>query len=96
MTIKEAEQMIIDAYSNYSLPEENKFQLIEALEFLIEATHNPVHMMHLGGIYYEDRYYDLALKLNIPALVSSESGIWKPRFRRLGNRSSGNWEPVIR
>ena len=62
MTIKEAEQMIIDAYSNYSLPEENKFQLIEALEFLIEATHDPVHMMHLGGIYYEDRYYDLALK----------------------------------
>ena len=52
MTIKEAEQMIIDAYSNYSLPEENKFQLIEALEFLIEATHDPVHMMHLGGIYY--------------------------------------------
>ena len=35
-------------------------------------------------------------RLNIPALVSSESGIWKPRFRRLGNRSSGNWEPVIR
>ena len=37
-----------------------------------------------------------AHELNIPALVSSESGIWKPRFRRLGNRSSGNWEPVIR
>ena len=38
----------------------------------------------------------LARLVNIPALVSSESGIWKPRFRRLGNRSSGNWEPVIR
>ena len=62
MTIKEAKQMIIDAYSNYSLPEENKIQFIEALEFLIEETHDPEHMMHLGGIYYEDRYYDLALK----------------------------------
>lgn len=38
----------------------------------------------------------MELMMNIPALVSSESGIWKPRFRRLGNRSSGNWEPVIR
>jgi len=62
MTIKEAEQMIIDAYSNYSLPEENKMMLIEALEYLIEETHDPKHMMHLGGIYYDDRRYDLALK----------------------------------
>lgn len=54
--------MIIDAYSNYSLPEENKVMLIEALEYLIEETHDPKHMMHLGGIYYDDRRYDLALK----------------------------------
>lgn len=62
MTIKEAEQMIIDAYSNYRLPEENKVMLIEALEYLIEETHDPEHMMHLGGIYYDDRCFDLALK----------------------------------
>lgn len=62
MTIKEAEQMLIDAYSNYSLPEENKVMLIEALEYLIEETHAPEHMMHLGGIYYDDRCFDLALK----------------------------------
>ena len=62
MTVKEAEQMLIDAYSNYSLPEENKVMLIEALEYLIEETHNPEHMMHLGGIYYDDRRFDLALK----------------------------------
>ena len=62
MTIKEARQMIIDAYSNYSLPEANKTMLIEALEYLIEETHDPRDMMHLGGIYYDDRRFDLALK----------------------------------
>lgn len=62
MTVQEAEQMLIDAYDNYSLPEENKFRLIEALEFLIEETHDPAHMAHLGGIYYSDRRFDLALK----------------------------------
>lgn len=62
MTIKEARQMIIDAYENYSLPEENKMMLIEALEYLIEEVHDPADMLHLGGIYYQDRRFDLALK----------------------------------
>lgn len=62
MTIHEAEQMIIDAYSNYSLPEENKIQLIEALEFLIKETHAPVHITHLGSVHYGDKRFDLALK----------------------------------
>ena len=78
MTIKEAEQMIIDAYSNYSLPEENKFQLIEALEFLIEATHDPVHMMHLGGIYYEDRYSNCSGSADAPHQGSCRT-VWNHR-----------------
>lgn len=53
--------MIIDAYSNYSLPEENKMMLIEALEYLIEETHDPKHMMHLGGIYYDDSVMTIAV-----------------------------------
>lgn len=62
MTIHEAEQMMIDAYSNYSLPEENKIQLIEALEYLISETHDPVHITHLGSVHYGDKRFDLALK----------------------------------
>lgn len=62
MTIREAEKLVKSAYSNGNLTEEDKFELTETLTFLIEETHDPEYMMNLGGIYYEDRQFDLALK----------------------------------
>ena len=62
MTVKEAEKLLKKAYSNGNLTEEDKFELTEALAFLIEETHDPEYMMNLGGIYYEDQQFNLALK----------------------------------
>lgn len=62
MTIREAEKLLKRAYSNGNLTEDEKFELTEALSFLIEETHDPEYMMSLGGMYYEDRRFDLALK----------------------------------
>ena len=62
MTVREAEKLLKSAYSNGNLTEEDKFELTEALTFLIEETHDPEYMMNLGGIYYEDGQFDLALK----------------------------------
>lgn len=36
--------------------------LKDALEYLIEETQDPGYMMYLGGIYYDERRFDLALK----------------------------------
>lgn len=60
MTIQEAEQLVIDAYDNYSFPD--RHQLMEAVRFLAEETGDPVHITHLGGLYHESGRYDLALK----------------------------------
>ena len=62
MTVREAEKILRKAYGDGNLTEEGKFELTEALVFLIEETHDPEYMMNLGGIYYEDRQFDLALK----------------------------------
>lgn len=47
---------------NPNLTEEDKFEMTEALSFLINERHDPGDMMYLGGIYYEDKQFDLALK----------------------------------
>ena len=62
MTVSEAEKLLKSAYTNGNLTEEDKFELTEALTLLIEETHDPEYMMNLGGIYYEDGQFDLALK----------------------------------
>ena len=45
---------------NYS--EEDLFVYTEAMQFLIRETADPDFMFELGGVYYENKYYDLALK----------------------------------
>ena len=60
MTIEEAEDMIIDAYENYSHPDGH--MLIEAVRFLAEETRDPMHITHLGALYRETGRSDLALK----------------------------------
>jgi len=61
MTMKEAERIV--KYTEQSNPTKAQMQTLkDALEFLIEVTHDPGYMMYLGGIYYDERKFDLALK----------------------------------
>ena len=62
MTSKEATKIVqnFDERKKYSAEEE--FVFIEALQYLITEDHDPYAMMHLGGYYYEQRRFDLALK----------------------------------
>lgn len=62
MTTQEA-QKIYRTYINKSLlsPDE-EFMLIEALEYLIEETKETGWMVELGGYYYGEKQFDLALK----------------------------------
>lgn len=62
MTIQQAEA-IRDAFARKNNPTEDEFfAFTEAMGFLIENTKNPQDMMYLGGVYYELRNFDLALK----------------------------------
>lgn len=40
---------------------------IDALEYLIKETDDPLYMMKLGGWYYESRHFDLAEKYHLMA-----------------------------
>jgi len=62
MTTKEAIKLIKDFDENKKYSAEEEFVFIEALKFLIEENHDPQAMMHLGGYYYEQHRFDLALK----------------------------------
>ena len=62
MTKTEAKKIVREIGDKNNVTEEEKFLLTEALGFLIRETQDPRYMMHLGGIYYEDREFDLALK----------------------------------
>lgn len=62
MTIKQAEA-IRDEFARKNNPTEDElFAFTEAMGFLIENAKNPQDMMYLGGVYYELRNFDLALK----------------------------------
>ncbi len=61
MTIREARRIIEQAGRSYPSQEE-EFQFVEALEFLISEENNPEDMMILGGYYYGHERFDLALK----------------------------------
>ena len=62
MTAEEARKIIRDFDENTKYSEEEEFMFIEALEYLIGETHDPHAMMLLGGYYYEQKHFDLALK----------------------------------
>lgn len=62
MTITEARR-IIDEYEYKSvITEDEEFLLLEALEFMIDATKETEWMVRLGGYHYDKRNFDLALK----------------------------------
>ncbi len=62
MTIAEARK-IIDEYEYKSvITDEEEFMLLEALEFMIDATKDTQWMVRLGGYHYDKKNFDLALK----------------------------------
>lgn len=62
MTITEARR-IIDEYEFKSvLTDDEEFLLLEALEFMINATKDTEWMVRLGGYHYDKKNFDLALK----------------------------------
>jgi len=62
MTVKEARK-IVDDFREDKIPSEDEvFMFTEAMNFLIEELHDPQDMMWLGGYYYEQKRFDLALK----------------------------------
>ena len=62
MTIQEAMQIEDEFYRTQSPTEEEIFRFTEAMDFLIRETKHPGYMMSLGGWYYEEKRFDLALK----------------------------------
>ena len=48
-------------YKN-NISEQEMFMFTEAMNFLIKKYHDPEDMLELGGVYYEQRKFDLALK----------------------------------
>ena len=62
MTISEAKKIQRDFYELTNPTDEDRFLFAEALDFLITETKDPEFMVELGGMYYEQRRFDLALK----------------------------------
>lgn len=62
MTIIEARRICTEYYYKTKPSEEDSFLYTEALKFLIEEAKDADYMVELGGLYYESRQFDLALK----------------------------------
>ena len=62
MTIAEARRIINEYEYKSVLTDDEEFLMLEAFEFMIEATKETEWMVRLGGYYYEKRNFDLALK----------------------------------
>lgn len=62
MTTEEARNNIDNFVFKTNLTKSEEFLYIESLKYLIEEENNSKDMMHLGGIYYEKKKFDLALK----------------------------------
>ena len=62
MTVYEAGKICRDYYNLTNPTDEDQFLFTEALRYLVEETKEPRYMLALGGFYYEERRFDLALK----------------------------------
>lgn len=76
MTIREAKS-IVDRYEMKSVmsPDE-EFLLIEAFNYIIDETRDSDYMIRLGGYYYEQKDFDLALKYY--EMADSYGNPWAP------------------
>ena len=63
MTVKEARKIVEEYADNTKkVTDDDFFMFAEAMDFLINEEHRPQDMMYLGGVYYEMKRFDLALK----------------------------------
>lgn len=62
MTTEEARIIAENFHDRASCTEEEFFEFTEAMNFLIEKEQDPRDMLYLGGVYYELKNFDLALK----------------------------------
>ena len=62
MTVLEARRICSNYYYKTHPSEEDTFLYTEALRFLIDEAKDADYMVELGGLYYESRQFDLALK----------------------------------
>ena len=62
MTILEAQRIRQNYFSLTNPTEDDQFLYTEAVKFLIEETKDSDYMVELGGMYYEQQHFDLALK----------------------------------
>ena len=62
MTVKEARKIAEEFDQKQVHTDEEEFFFTEAMRYLIEEEKDPRDMMWLGGYYYEQRHFDLALK----------------------------------
>lgn len=62
MTLNEAKSIARAFHGKSNPSEDDVFIFTEALAYLIEETKNPAYMLELGGYYYGEKNFDLALK----------------------------------
>ena len=62
MTLKDAQTIRERFAYQDNLSDEDFFLYSEAMQYLIEQTKNSGYMLELGGVYYERKDFDLALK----------------------------------
>ncbi len=62
MNIEEALMIMNDFHIISNPTEEESFRYTEAMDYLIRETKKPEYMLSLGGYYYEEKRFDLALK----------------------------------
>lgn len=62
MNIKDARKYVEEFWDISSPSEEEEFFYVECMQFLIDAEKKPEDMLYLGGYYYEQKNFELALK----------------------------------
>ena len=62
MTDNEAYKIVRAFDENRLTSDDDIFMFTEAMNYLIDKHHNPKDMLYLGGYYYEQKNFDLALK----------------------------------
>ena len=62
MTIAEARRIERDFYDNPNPTEDDVFLFTEAMDYIIQTTRDPKAMMSLGGYFYDEHKFHLALK----------------------------------
>lgn len=76
MNITEAKKIVNELEWKSNLSQDEEFLLTEAFDFLIEKTHDTRWMVGLGGYFYGQKKFDLALKYY--EMADSYGDRWAP------------------